>query len=419
MPAGRDRRPGSDKLTNAKTTRATDDEDGHSPLRVCYFGTYREEYARNKILINGLRARGVEVIECHCKFWMEFDFRHNLASGGWSNPRFLWRVVTAYLRLVIRHSQVADYDVMLIGYLGQFDCYIGRILTWWRRRPMVLDVLMSLHLIAEERGLTRESPLTGKLLFWLEKGGLKLPDLLIIESVRYEEYLTNKYGLSPARFARVPHGADEALFRARPDIAPPQNRFRVVYHGLFLPSHGMETIVQAASSLMSDPRVQFEFYGDGPERAAVEQMISGLNLTNVHLHGWVDMEDLLHQMSRAHICLGVFGTTRHSRFTIQNKIWEGLAMARPVVSGDNETIREALVHKTHIYLVEPANPEALASAIRELIANPELRELIARLGHEYYSNHHTPKAIGAAMEKVLRSLVQSASRPKKMGAGVP
>ena len=91
LPAGRDRRPGSDKLTNAKTTRATDDEDGHSPLRVCYFGTYREEYTRNKILINGLRAQGVEVIECHCKFWMEFDLRHNLATGGWSNPWFLWR----------------------------------------------------------------------------------------------------------------------------------------------------------------------------------------------------------------------------------------------------------------------------------------------------------------------------------------
>ncbi len=159
---------------------------------------------------------------------------------------------------------------------------------------MVLDVLMSLHLIAEERGLTRKAPLTGKLLFWLEKGGLKLPDLLIIESVRYEEYLTNKYGLLPARFARVPHGADGALFRAHPDIAPAQKRFRVMYHGMFLPSHGMETIVQAASSLMSDPPVRFEFYGDGPERAAVEQMISDLNLTNVHLHGWVDMEDLLH-----------------------------------------------------------------------------------------------------------------------------
>ena len=93
-------------------------------------------------------------------------------------------------------------------------------------------------------------------------------------------------------------------------------------------------------------------------------------------------------------------------------------MARPVVSGDNETIREALVHKTHVYVVEPANPEALAGAIRELIGNPELRELIAGLGHEYYSNHHTIKAIGAAMEKVLRSLVQSTSRRKKMGASV-
>ena len=34
-------------------------------MRVCYFGTYRAEYSRNQIMIEGLRRNGVEVIECH------------------------------------------------------------------------------------------------------------------------------------------------------------------------------------------------------------------------------------------------------------------------------------------------------------------------------------------------------------------
>ena len=30
------------------------------PLRVCWFGTWREEYSRNRIMIEGLRRNGVE-----------------------------------------------------------------------------------------------------------------------------------------------------------------------------------------------------------------------------------------------------------------------------------------------------------------------------------------------------------------------
>ena len=34
-------------------------------IKVCYFGTYRAAYSRNKIMIEGLRRNGVEVLECH------------------------------------------------------------------------------------------------------------------------------------------------------------------------------------------------------------------------------------------------------------------------------------------------------------------------------------------------------------------
>ena len=40
---------------------------------------------------------------------------------------------------------------------GQFDVYLGRRFPRWRRKPMALDILMSLHLVAEERGLTKKS----------------------------------------------------------------------------------------------------------------------------------------------------------------------------------------------------------------------------------------------------------------------
>ncbi len=375
------------------------------PLRVCYFGTYRANYTRNQILLKGLRTQeSVTVYECHATLWHGIEDRVEQASGGWRNPHFWSRVIKAYWQLFRAHNHTPEYDVMLIGYPGQFDAYLGRILSWWRRKPMALDILMSLHLVAEERGLTEKSPLTGKLIFWLEKGGLKLPNLLISENEAYEAYYCQKYNLPPERFRRVPHGADNHVYHPRP-IQPPDNHFRITYHGTYLPSHGLNVIIEAALQLRDHNDIQFHFYGNGPERAQIEQFSTHHQLANVIFHGFVSRDELLNGLSQAHICLGVFGTTKQSQYTIQNKVWEGLAMGRPVISSESAIVRKVLTHKEHIYLIERNNPEALVTAIQELQSDPLLSIKIGQSGHRYYTKHNTPEAIGKVTLDVLNSLM--------------
>jgi glycosyltransferase involved in cell wall biosynthesis len=293
---------------------------------------------------------------------------------------------------------------MLIGYPGHFDSYLARLLTWWRRKPMALDILMSLHLVAKERGLVSKSPISGRLLFVLEKGGLKLPDLLISENRAYEAYYCQQFALSPQKFRRVPHGADDRVFHPRP-LQPPKDRFLVTYHGSYLPSHGMDAIIGAAHILQNQGDIHFHFFGNGPERSRIEQKAAAAGLKNVTFHGFVSQDELLDSLARSHICLGVFGETKQSHFTIQNKIWEGLAMGRTVVSGDSQVVRENLKHKKHIYLIGRNNARALAAAIRELEDDPELREKIARAGYERFMAGNSIRAIGLKTEEALRTLV--------------
>jgi glycosyltransferase involved in cell wall biosynthesis len=374
------------------------------PLRICYFGTYRANYMRNQILLLGLRQQpGVEVIECHATLWHGIEDRVEQASGGWRNPRFWLRVLIAYCQLLTAHWRTPPYDVMLVGYPGQFDVYLGRLLTWWRRKPMALDILMSLHLIAEERGLAERSRFTGRLLFWLEKGGLKLPDMLIADTAAYEAYYRHKYNLSSSRFRLVPMGADDRLFFPRP-VRPAGDCFQVTYHGTFLPSHGLGTIIRAAVLLRDGPDILFHFYGDGPELAPTEAFARQEGLTNVVFHGHVAQETLPDALARSHLVLGVIGTTPQALMTMQNKIWEGLAMARLVVSGDSPTVRQVLTHGEHIYLIPRDDPQALADAIHTLKTNQVLREQIAQRGYEYYQGNNTIDATGRRLAKVLREL---------------
>jgi glycosyltransferase involved in cell wall biosynthesis len=274
---------------------------------------------------------------------------------------------------------------------------------------MALDILMSLHLIAEERGLTRKSPLTGRIIFWLEKVGLKLPDLLIADTAEYEEYYREKYGLVKKRFGRVPLGVDDRIYSPRPDLKPPTDCFRVLYYGTFIPLHGVETIIRAAAELRERPHIHFDFYGEGQERPMAEALVRELGLENVHFQGWIDKELLPDEIARSHLCLGVFGTTKQARCTIQNKIWEGMMMQRPVISGDSETVREALNDKEHLYLVDRGNPKALAEGILALEADPALRERITHLAYERVQDN-TIAGTGKRTKTVLENIFNTKTR---------
>lgn len=377
-------------------------------MRVCYFGTYRANYTRNQILLAGLRAQAdVDVIECHATLWRGIEDRVQQASGGWRRPRFWWRVLKTYAQLLRAHWRTPPYDVMLIGYPGHFDAYLGRLLTWWRRRPLALDILMSLHLVAQERGLTEKSPFTGRLIFWLEKGGLKLPDLLISENFAYEGYYCRQYNLAPHKFRRVPHGADERVYHPRP-LTPPDDCFRVTYHGTFLPSHGLDAVVDAAVRLRDEPDIHFHFYGDGPEKPRIVARAAREGLSNVTFHGFVSREELLDGLAQAHVVLGVFGTTRQSNYTVQNKVYEGLALARPVISGDSAVVRERLTDREHLYLIPRDDGRALAKAICALRADPQGRERMAQAGYAHFLAHNSTAAIGATVAAALRELVERA-----------
>ena len=375
------------------------------PLRVCYFGTYRAGYTRNQIVLKGLQSQpDIEVFVCHATLWQGIEDRVAQASGGWRNPAFWRRVVGAYRQLWKIHRELPDYDVMLIGYPGQFDAFVGRRLAHARGRAVALDILMSLHLVAEERGLTTAHPLTGKLIFQLEQGGLRQPDLLIAENTEYGRYIAGKYRLSQERFRYVPHGADETVFHPRP-LKPPEEPFRVTYHGGYLPSHGMDTILAAAARLRERQDICFHFFGSGPEKERIARAAEAQGLTNVTFHGFVSRDVLLDNLAQSHVCLGVFGTTRQSHFTIQNKVWEGLAMGRPVVSGDSTTIRSALADREEIYLIERNNPEALADALVTLKDDPQLRERIATTGYARFMSGNSIPAIGRHMKEALLSIV--------------
>ncbi len=375
-------------------------------MRVCYFGTYRAGYSRNQILQEGLRRAGVDLVVCHVPLWRGIEDRVQAASGGWARPGFARRLLGAYSRLLAAYRQVGDYDVMVLGYPGQLDTFLARWLTRRRGKPLVLDMFMSIYLIAQERGLVACHPLSGRLICWLESLACRLPDLLLSDTAEYVAWFSETYGLAADRFRLVPTGADDRVFRPVVPPARADDRFRVLYYGTFIRNHGVDQIVRAAALLRDDPDIVFELVGVGPERASAEALARELGADNVSFVDWVDREELPHRAAAADVCLGAFGQTPQSLRTVQNKIYEGLAMRRPVLTGDSPTVRAALTHGRHVYLVPRDEPAALAEALLTLRADSALRERLASEGYRLFQERFTPTALGAQMVAHLREVIE-------------
>jgi glycosyltransferase involved in cell wall biosynthesis len=374
-------------------------------MHVCYFGTYRAEYSRNQIMIEGLRRNGVEVIECHETLWYGVEDRVMVASGGWLKPRVIVRVIKTYIKLLIKYSKIKDFDIMVVGYPGQIDIILARFLSWLRSKPLVWDVFMSIYLIALERDLDKRSQLTIGLLRLLEWVACRLPDRLILDTPEYVAWFGKTHGIPMQRFRLVPTGADDRFFHPLPSPMSKNRIFHVIYYGTFIRNHGVEYIIEAARLLADNPDIQFELIGDGPERAKAQEIANRYHLNNITFVEWLEKAELVKRVAQADVCLGAFGTTLQSLMTVQNKIYEGLAMAKPVITGDSPAVRKVLKHGEYIYLCERENPISLAEAIRILKQNPTLRQGIAEKGYKLYREKFTASALGLQFKCHLGELL--------------
>lgn len=153
----------------------------------------------------------------------------------------------------------------------------------------------------------------------------------------------------------------------------------------------------------------FELIGDGMQYTAVRARVAERGLTNVRFSGRRPIEELPERMFRAHVVLGVFGDAGEAGRVIPNKVSQGLAAGRCVVTGDTEAARELLAPGATAVLVPPGDAAALADALRTLADDAALRSRIAGAGRALARRALTPEAVARQLLVALgaRKIAQS------------
>jgi glycosyltransferase involved in cell wall biosynthesis len=258
----------------------------------------------------------------------------------------------------------------------------GAILSRALRRPLVLEFNSSEVWKGRFWGglrLERAADL-------VERINLYAADRVIVVSRVLRDELVSR-GFPAAKIVVNPNAVDTAVFR--PDLSGQHIRQQlgatsdvvIGFSGTFGAWHGIPTLAAALPLvLQARPDARWLLLGDGPLRPLVDQAVDGTPFADrVARVGMQPHSQMPEYLAACDVLVSPHGKQSDGGefFGSPTKLYEYMAMGRPIVASHLGQIAEVLADGESALLAPPDDPEALASAIVRLIDDSCLR---ARLG---------------------------------------
>lgn len=351
-------------------------------MKILYFGFYDPNYSRNQVIIKGLKSNGATVEE----------LRENR------------RGIFNWLRLLIDYLKKRNnYDCIIVGFPGQELMVTLKVVHFIFRktRPVVFDVFTSHYGgYVLDRKSVKPGSLKAKYYWWLDRLSCLEANLVLLDTRAHIEFFVKEFRIPEGRFIRAWIGADPEVYYSVESKS--QGIFTVVFFGTFIPLQGVLYIIRAAE-ILSNEKVRFVLIGKGQEKNKALALAKESNLKNIVFKGFMSSGDIINEVAQGDICLGILGDTIKTTQVIPNKVYEAAAMKKTIITADTPAIRE-LFDDNDLYLIERANPQALADAVIKLMNNSKLRKQLAESGFKKYKENATPNIIGQGILEAIKNV---------------
>jgi glycosyltransferase involved in cell wall biosynthesis len=251
-------------------------------------------------------------------------------------------------------------------------------------------ILETNAMLTEEASRERSGVVLTSLARRLERSAYHSCSALIAISQALADRLVAEMGVPREKIAVIPNGVDVHRFDpARLNTPRSARAFTVLFVGSLASWQGLDTLLRAVSTVDDD--VQVVIAGDGPERAALMALAEQLHIAPRFL-GRVSPDDVPALIASADVCY-----SGHSAFRSPLKLYEYMAMARPVISSAVPDAKAALVDGQSGFLFAPGDVDALASALRRAMAARECLDIMGQRARRDAVDHHSWDARVAAI----------------------
>ena len=152
----------------------------------------------------------------------------------------------------------------------------------------------------------------------------------------------------------------------------------VSYVGLIGDAQGLDVLVDVAREL---PSVDFVVVGDGPQRPALERLVGAKALRNLRLTGYLPRAGVLDVYRRSDVLFAQLRDTPTLNSTgLPSKLHEYMATGKPIVYAGRGLAARTLTEIGCARIAPPGSGDGIATAIRELLADPDMRRTMGVRG---------------------------------------
>jgi glycosyltransferase involved in cell wall biosynthesis len=347
-------------------------------------GRFSLDDVRNKQMLRSLEALGYQTIVV--------------------NPAGAYLVRS---RRQLRATRGRRLDLIVVPFLGYSSVPVAWAIGRLRRAPVIFDAFILLHdtLVIDRRVVPPRS-LRSAWLRTLETLSCRLADVVLVDTAQHLQRFAQQTRVSARRFAVVPVGSEHTAPCDGPPSAtaePPTGApspVRVVYCGSFIPLHGLEHVVHAAASLRDRPEITFTFIGGGQLEGSIRSLAEELRCERCDFRGPLEGAHLRAILCEATVLLGVFGTSAKAQVVVPNKVVDGLALGRPVLTASTPAIEAVLTSEEYLGC-PPGDPSALAAAVVAVADGAHDLDAVGRAGHLAYQRLFSDGAIAEALGQAL------------------
>jgi len=244
---------------------------------------------------------------------------------------------------------------------------------------------------------------------WLERIGAMLANCLVAVGEVQREQILATYGFGPKRLVVVRNGAITSdrqsgeEFRRRIGVT---NHILVGVTATMIGQKGLFDFLAVASRFRDQSNtVRFVIVGDGPLRPALEEKRRELGLEELVIFaGWMPNAN--------EVALPAFD------IFFQPSLWEAMsialleamAAAKPVVATHVGEAPHMIEDGLDGYLVESRDLEHMATALRRLIDDPNLRSRLGEAAREKVSKSFSVERMTRSYEAIYQDMVQGRPR---------
>jgi glycosyltransferase involved in cell wall biosynthesis len=181
-----------------------------------------------------------------------------------------------------------------------------------------------------------------------------------------------------------------------------EGKFVASYFGTHGMAHHLETVLEAARELIEWKDIVFLLVGDGAERGRLVAMRDEKKLSNVLMLDQQPKEKMPELWSLSSVSLVLLKKSALFKTVLPSKIFESMAMERPVILGVEGESAELVMSAGGGICIEPENAKDLASQVLKLYRDPTLCQKLGSSGRRYVLEHFDRQVLARRYADVMQ-----------------